>query len=181
MATWILPDMLRLIRHDLSPSTSLHSRKMVRHCSTLYVSVSRLLVLPNGTKLSESDALTIPTLQKQVSKSEPGTTWGSHQIVQHRQPTDLLALRCKETCTHVNTWVHTRTDMATQLPWQQPPPLNNGAANSTGEERTDLPCRPQGASVQVQRQTRLFCHLHYAQSEDQKNNNDMNSSDYEDS
>jgi hypothetical protein len=33
-----------------------------------------MLVLPNGTKLSEGDASTIMTLQKQVSKSEPGTT-----------------------------------------------------------------------------------------------------------
>ncbi len=41
------------------------------------------------------------------------------------------------------------TDTATQPPQQQPPPLNNGAANSAREEQIDLPCAPQGASVQV--------------------------------
>ncbi len=35
---------------------------------------------PNGTMLSKSNALTIPTLQKQITKSGPGTTWGSHQV-----------------------------------------------------------------------------------------------------
>jgi hypothetical protein len=48
-------------------------------------------VLANGTKFSECNALTIMTLRKQVSKSEPGTTRGSHQGVQRRQPTDPLA------------------------------------------------------------------------------------------
>jgi hypothetical protein len=139
------------------------------------------LVLPNATISSESNAPTTPTLQKQVSKSEPRTTWGSHQIVQHRQPTDWLALRCKEASIHVDTWIHATTDTAIQLPWQQLPPSNNGAANSTREEQTDLPCAPQGASVQVQKQTRLFCHLHYAKSEEHNNDNDMSSSDYENS
>jgi hypothetical protein len=73
------------------------------------------------------------------------------------------------------------TGAATQLPGQWPPPSNNGAANSAGEEQTDLLRRPQGASVQVQRQTRLFCHLQYAQSEEHNNDNDMNSSHYENS
>jgi hypothetical protein len=59
--------------------------------------------------------------------------------------------------------------------------LNNGAANSAGEEQNNFPCSPQGASVQVQRQTRLFCHLHCAKGEEHNNNNDMNSSDYESS
>ncbi len=137
--------------------------------------------LPNATTSLKSNAPTIPTLQKQVLKSEPGTTWGSHRIVQHRRPTDLLALRCKEACIHVDTWVHAMTDTATQLPWQQPPLSNNGAANSAGEEQSDLPCTPQGTSVQVQRQTRLFCQLHYTKSEEHHNNNDLNSSDYENS
>jgi hypothetical protein len=44
--------------------------------------------------------------------------------------------------------------------------LNNGAANSTGEEQIDLPCATQDASVQVQKQTRLFCHRHCAKSEE---------------
>jgi hypothetical protein len=57
--------------------------------------------LTKWNKVVGSYALTIPTLQKQVSKSEPWTTCGSHQIVQHRQPTDLLALHCKEACIHV--------------------------------------------------------------------------------
>ncbi len=73
------------------------------------------------------------------------------------------------------------TETATQLLWQRPPPSNNGAANSTGEKQTDLPHGSQGASLQVQRQTGLFCHFHYAQSEEHNNNNDMNSSDYENS
>jgi hypothetical protein len=72
-------------------------------------------------------------------------------------------------------------DTATQLLRQQLPPSNNGAANSTGEEQTDLPCAPQGTSVQVQRQTRLFCHLCCAKSEEHNNDNDINSSDYENS
>jgi hypothetical protein len=59
--------------------------------------------------------------------------------------------------------------------------LNNGAANSTGEEQTDLLCAPQGASVQVQRQTKLFCHLHYTKGEEHNNDYDMNSSNYENS
>ncbi len=59
--------------------------------------------LLNGTKSLESHAPTIPTLQKQVSKSGPGTTRGSHQVVQHRRPTDSLALHCKEACVHVDT------------------------------------------------------------------------------
>ena len=125
--------MSRPIRHNLSPNTSSHSRKMVQHCSTLQVIVSRMLVLPNATMLLESDAPTIPTLQKQVWKSEPVTTWFSYQIVQQRWPTDLLALHRKESCIHVNTWVHAMTDTATQLLQQRPPPSNNGAANSTGE------------------------------------------------
>ncbi len=54
-------------------------------------------------ELLESNASMIKTLQKQVSKSEPGTTRGSHQGVQRRQPTDSLALHCKEACTHVDT------------------------------------------------------------------------------
>jgi|LakMenE01Jun11ns_1017448.scaffolds.fasta_scaffold9594463_1 hypothetical protein len=41
-------------------------------------------------------------------------------------------------------------DTAIQLPQQQLPPFDNGAANSTGEEQTD-PHTPQGTSVQVQR------------------------------
>jgi hypothetical protein len=73
------------------------------------------------------------------------------------------------------------TDTAIQLPRQRPPLSNNGAANSAGEEQTDFPCAPQGASVQVQRQTRLFCHLCCTKSEEHNNNNDMNSSDYENS
>jgi hypothetical protein len=52
--------------------------------------------LTKKNKLSESDASTIMTLQKQVSKSEPGTTRGSHQVVQSRRLTDPLALHCKE-------------------------------------------------------------------------------------
>ncbi len=117
---------------------------------------------PIGIMLSKSNAPTIPTLQNWVSKSEPGTTRGSHQVVQHWQPTDLLALHCKEACIHVVTWIHATTDTAIHLPQQRPPP-SNGAANSAGEEQIDLPSTPQGASVQVQRQTRLLCHLHYAQ------------------
>ncbi len=35
MTTWTLPDILRPIRHNLSPSTSPLSRKAVHHCSTL--------------------------------------------------------------------------------------------------------------------------------------------------
>jgi hypothetical protein len=73
------------------------------------------------------------------------------------------------------------SDTAIQLPCQWPPPLNNGAANSAGEEQTDLPRAPQGASVQVWRQTRLFCHLHCAKSEEHNNDNNMNSYDYENS
>jgi hypothetical protein len=116
-----------------------------------------MTVLPNGTKLSESNALMIMTLQKQVSKSKPGTTRGSHQVVQHRQPTDLLAfLHCKKACIHVDTWIHATLDIAIQLPWQQLLPSNNGAANSVGEEQTDLLCATQDASVQVQRRTWLF-------------------------
>ncbi len=84
-----------------------------------------------------------------LSKSEPGTTRGSHQAFQRRWPTDLLALCCKEACIHVDTWIHATTDTAIQLPQQRLPPLNNGAANSSGEEQIDLPCGPQGASVQV--------------------------------
>jgi hypothetical protein len=68
-------------------------------------------------------------------------------------------------------------DTAIHLPQQWLPPSNNGAANSAGEEQTDLLCATQGASVQVQRQTRLFCHPHYAKSEEHNNNDDMNSSD----
>ena len=75
-----------------------------------------MLVLPNATMLSKIDAPMIPTLQKQVSKSEPGTTRGSHQVVQHRQPTDSLALRCKETCIHVDALIHATLDTAIQLP-----------------------------------------------------------------
>jgi hypothetical protein len=62
-------------------------------------------------------------------------------------------------------------------------PLEKGAANtnSAGEEQTDLLCATQGASVQVQRQPRLFCHLHYNKSEEHNNNNNMDSSDYENS
>jgi hypothetical protein len=59
--------------------------------------------------------------------------------------------------------------------------LDNGAANSVGEEQTDLLLATQGASVQVQRPTRLFCHLHYAKSEEHNNNDDMSSSDCENS
>jgi hypothetical protein len=72
-------------------------------------------------------------------------------------------------------------DTAIQLPQQWLPPSDNGAANRAEEEQTDLPCTTQGASVHVQRQTKLFCHLHYAKSEEHNNNNDMNSSDYENS
>jgi hypothetical protein len=72
-------------------------------------------------------------------------------------------------------------DTAIELTQQQLSPLDNGAANSTGKEQTDLLCTTQGASVQVQRQTRLFCLHHYTKSEEHHNNNDMNSSDYENS
>ncbi len=51
--------------------------------------------------------------------------------------------------------------------------LDNGYLHRTmelptvqGKEQTNLPCIPQGASVQVQRQTRLFCHLHCAKREE---------------
>jgi hypothetical protein len=40
--------------------------------------------LPNRTKLLESDASMIMTLQKKGSNSEPRTTRGSHQVVQRR-------------------------------------------------------------------------------------------------
>ncbi len=136
-----------------------------------------MLVLPNATMSSKSDAPMLMTLQKKVSKSGPGMTRGSHQVVQRRQPTDLLALHCKEVCIHVDTWIHAMLDTAIQLPWQWLPPSDNRAANSTGEEQSDLLRTTQGASVQVQRQTRLFCHLHYAKSEEHNNNDDMNSSD----
>jgi hypothetical protein len=112
--------------------------------------------LTEWDKLSESNALTIMTLQKQVSKSEPGTTRGSHQGVQRRWPTDSLALHCKEACIHVDTWIHATLDTAIQLPWQWLLSLDTGAANSTGEEWTDLLCETQGTSVHVQRQTWLF-------------------------
>jgi hypothetical protein len=46
-------------------------------------------------------------------------------------------------------------------------------------KKTDLLCATQGASLQVQRRTRLFCHLHYAKSEEDNNDNDLNSSDNE--
>jgi hypothetical protein len=121
------------------------------------------------------------TLRKKVSKSEPGTTRGSHQVVQCLQPINLLALCCKEACIHVDTWIHATMDTAIQLPWQQLPPLDNWAANSAGEEQTDLLCITQDASVHVQRQTRLFCHLHYAKSEEHNNDDDLNSSDWENS
>ncbi len=160
MAIWVLPDTLRPNRQDLSLSTSLLSRKMVHHCSTLYVSVSRTSVLPNGTKSLESNASRVMTLQKQISKSEPRTTRGSHQVVQHRQPTDSVAFfHCKEACIHVDTWIHAMLDIAIQLPWQRLLPSNNGAANSAGEEQTDLLCATQGTSVQVQRFTWLFATL----------------------
>jgi hypothetical protein len=88
-------------------------------------------VLPNGTMLSKSDALTIPTLQKQISKSGPETTWGSYQVPNiSNQLADFLALRCKEACIHANTWIHAAPDAAIQLPWQWLPPSNNGATNS---------------------------------------------------
>jgi hypothetical protein len=59
--------------------------------------------------------------------------------------------------------------------------LDNGAANSAGEKQTDLLHATQGASVHVQRQTRLFCHLHHAKSEEHNNDDDMNSSACENS
>jgi hypothetical protein len=53
--------------------------------------------------------------------------------------------------------------------------LNNGYLHQTMElptaqekEQTNLPCIPQGALVQVQRQTKLFCHLHCSKSEENK-------------
>jgi hypothetical protein len=125
-----------------------------------------MLVVPNGTKLEESNALTILTLLKKKLKSEPGTTKGSHQVVQSRQPTDLLALRCKEACIHVDTWNYAMPDTAIQLPWQRLPPSDNGAANSAEEEQTGLLHATQGASVQVQRQTWLFCCLHCTKDEE---------------
>ncbi len=99
-------------------------------------------------------------LVKASFKEWPGTTWGSHQIVQCRQPNDLYLLALP--------WIHATLDKVIQLPWQRLPPLNNGAANSAEEEWTDLPHAPQGASVQVQRQTRLFCHFYCAKSEEKK-------------
>ncbi len=45
------------------------------------------------------------------------------------------------------------SDIATQLPQQWLLPSKNGAANSAGEEQTDLLCATQGTSEQVQRQT----------------------------
>jgi hypothetical protein len=96
-------------------------------------------------------------LAKASFKSEAGTTRGSHQGVQRRWPTDSLAfLHSKEACIHVDTWIHATSDIAIQLPQQWLLPSNNQAANSAGEEQTDLLCATQGASVQVQRQTWLF-------------------------
>ncbi len=115
----------------------------------------RQKVMPQQTNLGQA-----------ISKSEAGTLRGSHQVVQCRQPTDLLALCCKEACIHVDTWMYATLDTAIQLPWQWLTPSNNGATNSTGEEQTDLPCAPQDTSVQVQRQIKLFCHLHCAKSEE---------------
>ncbi len=93
MATCIWPDMPRLIRHNLSLSTSSRSRKIVQHCLTL-VSVSRTSVLPNGKMSLKSDDPTIMTIQKQVSKSEPGTSRGSHRVVQRSLGDQLICWLC---------------------------------------------------------------------------------------
>ncbi len=103
---------------------------------------------------------------------------GSHQVVQRRQPTDSLAfLHSKEACIHVDTWIHATLDTAIQLPWQWLLPSNNGAANSAGEEQTDLFCATQRHISTSSETNMTVCHLHYTKSEEQNNNDDMNSSD----
>jgi hypothetical protein len=60
--------------------------------------------LTKSNKVVGKRCLNNNDLANQVSKSEPGTTRGSRQGVQRRQPTDSLAfMHSKEACIHVDT------------------------------------------------------------------------------
>ncbi len=158
-------DMLHLIKHNLDPSISLHSR--------FRVFKSKIVTWLSETK--QEDAPTQFSLMGQcfqdigltkwtniAGQAMPqwytpdkgtlqlvhlGLPWGSCQILKHWQPTVIFASCCQEACIHVDAWVHAALSVALQLPQQRTPLLDDGIAHGARESGTNLSHAAKDASV----------------------------------